>query len=328
MKAVRPMKDRGAVLHWENAKIARCCGCSSMAERQLPKLHTRVRFPSPAPPALASPPCPNLPDPRGCICRRRDERDQGSAADRRRRQHSAGGDARRQRDGRDLGGARPGLARLARPLARARDRQDGRHAAAVRQRRRRGGLRDGVPPRHGVAADAAGGARRTARRAGDPARERGRRHRPGREAARGRRTGQADRRPGDGPGPRRPDAALGRRPRRPRQDRPQAGLARALADQGRLRSDRAVRGRRAGRPVRAAVRRREGASRRLDGRLVAAGQRDPEQPALPGDVLHRPRARTGGGQAPARRIAPADPARHGRAGQDPPVAAGRGGADP
>src|SRR3989344_6935407 len=25
------------------------CGCSSMAERQLPKLHTRVRFPSPAP---------------------------------------------------------------------------------------------------------------------------------------------------------------------------------------------------------------------------------------------------------------------------------------
>src|SRR5688572_25570170 len=25
-------------------------GCSSMAERQLPKLHTRVRFPSPAPP--------------------------------------------------------------------------------------------------------------------------------------------------------------------------------------------------------------------------------------------------------------------------------------
>ena len=26
-----------------------CCGCSSMVERQLPKLHTRVRFPSPAP---------------------------------------------------------------------------------------------------------------------------------------------------------------------------------------------------------------------------------------------------------------------------------------
>ena len=25
------------------------CGCSSMVERQLPKLHTRVRFPSPAP---------------------------------------------------------------------------------------------------------------------------------------------------------------------------------------------------------------------------------------------------------------------------------------
>ena len=25
------------------------CGCSSMAEHQLPKLNTRVRFPSPAP---------------------------------------------------------------------------------------------------------------------------------------------------------------------------------------------------------------------------------------------------------------------------------------
>ena len=28
------------------------CGCSSMVERQLPKLHTRVRFPSPAPVVL------------------------------------------------------------------------------------------------------------------------------------------------------------------------------------------------------------------------------------------------------------------------------------
>ena len=32
-----------------SARIARCCGCSTMVERQLPKLHTRVRFPSPAP---------------------------------------------------------------------------------------------------------------------------------------------------------------------------------------------------------------------------------------------------------------------------------------
>src|SRR5262245_43287081 len=31
------------------ARIARHRGCSSMAERQLPKLDTRVRFPSPAP---------------------------------------------------------------------------------------------------------------------------------------------------------------------------------------------------------------------------------------------------------------------------------------
>ncbi len=33
------------------ARIRRVRGCSSMAERQLPKLHTRVRFPSPAPEA-------------------------------------------------------------------------------------------------------------------------------------------------------------------------------------------------------------------------------------------------------------------------------------
>ena len=35
------------------AQVSR--GCSSMVERQLPKLHTRVRFPSPAP-ALPAPP--------------------------------------------------------------------------------------------------------------------------------------------------------------------------------------------------------------------------------------------------------------------------------
>src|SRR3954470_21962107 len=29
--------------------LRRCCGCSSEAEHQLPKLRTRVRFPSPAP---------------------------------------------------------------------------------------------------------------------------------------------------------------------------------------------------------------------------------------------------------------------------------------
>src|SRR5437660_10290168 len=40
---------------WRNArsrlikKAKAICGRSSMAERQLPKLHTRVRFPSPAP---------------------------------------------------------------------------------------------------------------------------------------------------------------------------------------------------------------------------------------------------------------------------------------
>ena len=171
----------------------------------------------------------------------------------------------------------------------------------VRQLRRRRRLRDGVPRCPGDDADPGRGARRPARRTGDPARERARRHRARREAARGRRPGQADRGQGDGTRARRPDAAVGRRPRSARHVRAQAGLARALAHQGRVRSHRAVRGRRSGRPVRGTRRRRQGASRRLDGRLVAAGQRDPEQPALPGNVVHRPRARAGGGQEPARR---------------------------
>ena len=33
----------------ENHSFPRVCGCSSMVEQQLPKLNTRVRFPSPAP---------------------------------------------------------------------------------------------------------------------------------------------------------------------------------------------------------------------------------------------------------------------------------------
>ena len=42
----------------------RLCGRSSMAERQLPKLHTRVRFPSPAPvPSAASNPLIGLAPP-------------------------------------------------------------------------------------------------------------------------------------------------------------------------------------------------------------------------------------------------------------------------
>src|SRR5687767_10413292 len=41
----------------EAARIHDCCGCSSMAERQLPKLHTRVRFPSPAPAQHHGPSC-------------------------------------------------------------------------------------------------------------------------------------------------------------------------------------------------------------------------------------------------------------------------------
>ena len=46
------------------------------------------------------------------------------------------------------------------------------------------------------------------------------------------------------------------------------------------------------------------ATRRIassDGRLLAAGQRDPEQLALSGDVVHWPRSRAGGSQEPARR---------------------------
>ncbi len=33
----------------QNHVVARSCGCSSMVEHELPKLDTRVRFPSPAP---------------------------------------------------------------------------------------------------------------------------------------------------------------------------------------------------------------------------------------------------------------------------------------
>ena len=226
-----------------------------------------------------SPRCPTGPDPWGTLCRRRDECDQGLAADRRGGQHPPVGDARRQRHGRDLGRPRPGRAGPARPVPGARDRQDRRHAAAVRQLRRCRRLRARVPPCAGRPADAAHGTRRAARRAGDPARERARGHRPRRQAARGRGPGQADRRPGHGPGARRADPAVGSGARRARQVCAQAGVARALAGEGRVRSHRAVRGGRCGCCVRAAGRRREGASRRLDGRLVAAGQRDPQQPA-------------------------------------------------
>ena len=52
----RPLPRAAAALASGSAirtdgRIRACCGCSSMAERQLPKLHTRVRFPSPAPQA-------------------------------------------------------------------------------------------------------------------------------------------------------------------------------------------------------------------------------------------------------------------------------------
>ncbi len=42
----KPALDGGPA---DAAYNPQCCGCSSMVERQLPKLHTRVRFPSPAP---------------------------------------------------------------------------------------------------------------------------------------------------------------------------------------------------------------------------------------------------------------------------------------
>src|ERR1700704_6779097 len=54
MLAVAP--DCAAVLRCGKQREPLPRGCSSMVERQLPKLHTRVRFPSPAParkPALA-----------------------------------------------------------------------------------------------------------------------------------------------------------------------------------------------------------------------------------------------------------------------------------
>src|SRR6266702_4641564 len=46
---------RGAVsANQDRRRLPRIRGRSSMVERQLPKLHTRVRFPSPAPNLLAS----------------------------------------------------------------------------------------------------------------------------------------------------------------------------------------------------------------------------------------------------------------------------------
>ena len=46
-KNLRLIKDLGDKSQ-TNQRVTKC-GCSSMVERQLPKLHTRVRFPSPAP---------------------------------------------------------------------------------------------------------------------------------------------------------------------------------------------------------------------------------------------------------------------------------------
>ena len=151
--------------------------------------------------------------------RRRNERDQGSAADRRRRQHAPGGDARRRGDGRALGRARPASRApcSARWRGREIDKTDGMLllfdnaadavAYAMEYHRALASLPTPLAARAGLHVGPVI-LRENARR----------RHRPRRQAARGRRPRQADRRPGDGPGPRRPDAAVGRRPRGSRQD--------------------------------------------------------------------------------------------------------------
>ena len=170
-------------------------------------------------------------------------------------------------------------------------------------RRRR--LRAGVPPRTGRAADAADGARRPARRAGDPARERRRGHRARRQAARGRRPGQADRGARDGAGAGRTDAARPPRPRSARQDARTGWCRTAIGIKGVTDPIELFEVGEPDAPVRAAARRREGA-------IAWCGMGDWWLPVneipnnLPHqvDVVHRPRARAGRGQGAcsARRV--------------------------
>ncbi len=54
LKSAVCAKHKIALQRWPSQRLLtilpfRLCGCSSMVERQLPKLHTRVRFSSPAP---------------------------------------------------------------------------------------------------------------------------------------------------------------------------------------------------------------------------------------------------------------------------------------
>ena len=117
---------------------------------------------------------------------------------------------------------------------------------------------------------------------GHPARERPGRHRARRQAARSRRPVEADRRTRDDRWRAAGRPCCRRARGRPRRDRAEGGVARPLDDQGRVRPDRALRGGRSRRALRAAGGRRQGLPRREDGRLVVAGQGDPEQPAAPG----------------------------------------------
>ena len=220
-----------------------------------------------------------------------------------------------------MGGARSRRARPAAAPQRPRDRQDRRHAAAVRRGGRCGRLCRRIPPRARRAADSAEGARRAACRCGDPAREHPRRHPARRQAARGRRHREADRGARDGARAGRPDPADRGCAARARPHRLGAAVAWPLGDEGTHRTDRDLRDRGARRVVLGAARWRQGLPGRAGRRALAAGQEDPEQPAAAGHLVSRPRARTRRREGAARQDAAADAARHGRARQDPAVVA-------
>ena len=102
-------------------------------------------------------------------------------------------DARRRGDGGAVGRPRSPGARPPSRVARPRNRQERRLAAAVRHRGRRASATRSPTTARSPALQPAAGARGPARRAGHAAREHARRHRARRQAARGRRPRQADR---------------------------------------------------------------------------------------------------------------------------------------
>ena len=250
--------------------------------------------------------------------------------DRCRRQHAAVAGPGRRAHGRAVERPRPRRTRPAAAAPGPRDRQDRRHAAAVRAGGRCAGLCPRLPCRAGAPAAPAAGAGRAACGHGAVAREQPGRCHAGCQATGSRRAGQADHGAHHGAGPRRPD--LAQRPGLPGAGRRAGGaafeghaLARLLAPEGRGRPGRAVRGRCAA--LRHAARQRQGLPRGAPQRTLVAAPRVAQQPAAAGHVLSRPRSRTRRGQGRAAVGPPGHAAGHGRPGQNAAVAAGGGRVD-